>query len=93
MYHSLMGVLPRRNPGDGQVAMPASVYTAFLTIRTEEIPRLENLLRADPPLSTDHRLQVTALRDFWKQTVEDAMNKPIPGFQGRRNTLAALDAT
>jgi hypothetical protein len=92
MYRSLMGVLPRRNPDDGQVAKGASIYAAFLEVRSKEIPRLEDLLRAKPPLSADHRLQVTSLRDFWKQTVHEAMNRPIPGHQGRRNTLAALDA-
>ena len=91
MYRSLMKVLPRRNPDDGQVSKAASIYTAFLEVRDAEIPRLEGLLQGSPPLSADHRLQVTALRDFWKQTVHEAMNRPIPGHQGRRNTLAALD--
>ena len=91
MYRSLMKVLPRRNPDDGQVAKAASVYTAFLEVRDAEIPRLESLLHSHPSLSADHRLQVTALRDFWKQTVDEAMKKPVPGHQGRRNTLAALD--
>jgi len=85
-------VLPRRDD-DGQVAKAASIYTAFLDVRDTEVTRLEDLLKnADPPLSTDHRLQVTSLRDFWKQTVDEAMNRPIPGHQGRRNTLAAIDA-
>jgi hypothetical protein len=92
MYRSLMGVMPRRNSDDGQVAKAASVYSAFLKVRDEEIPRLADLLRGDPPLSADHQLQVGSQRDFWKQTVNEAMNKPIPGHQGRRNTLALLDA-
>jgi Tubulin like len=91
MYRSLMGVMPKRNSDDGQVTKPASVYTAFLKVRDEEIPRLESVLQRDPPHSADHRLQVMGLRDFWKDTVREAMNKPIPGHQGRRNTLAALD--
>ncbi len=91
MYRSLMGVLPRRLPDGGPVTEPGPVYKAFLKVRETEIPRLDDLLQRDPPLSADHRLQVSGLLDFWKYTVEGALNKPIPGHQGRRNTLGTLD--
>jgi hypothetical protein len=91
MYRSLMKVMPKRNLDDGRIAKAADIYKAFFKVRNEEIPRLQALLDQDPPLSPDHWLQVSGLRDFWKDTVESAWRMAIPGQPGRGNTLQALD--
>lgn len=91
MYRRLMGVLPIRNPDDGKATEPAPTYKAFLKVAEAELAKLENLLET-VPLDPDQRLQVVGLRDYWKHTLPDALQKKIAGYPGLRNTLAALDA-